>query len=337
MMLQSSASQRPASARAYKLSGFTLVELLVVIAIIGILVALLLPAVQSAREAARRTQCENHVKQWATACLLHHDTHDALPTAGYYQVFYVPRSMTNGRPASLRDQAWGWMYQVQPYMEGSNLWSAENDLTVLRQGPSEAVCPSRRQPTFVTTWNPTGELLNDYSGNGGDTDTVGTANMGLTPHYAGRGNHLRRHTGVIVSHDPAETNGNPPLKNVLVGVKHITDGTSKTMLLGEKYVPSNAYQGTAWGDNFAWIQGVQWEGVRFANDPPLNDDPLDELVDDTRGGIVCGDCDFFGGPHPGVFNVAMCDGSVQQVPYNVDMEVFRAMANRMDERSYELP
>ena len=83
--------------------GFTLVELLVVIAIIGILVALLLPAIQAAREAARRSQCQNNVKQWSLACLLHLDAHKAFPTGGWPGIFVNQnvRQMSGGTPEVL--------------------------------------------------------------------------------------------------------------------------------------------------------------------------------------------------------------------------------------------
>ncbi len=80
----------------------------------------------------------------------------------------------------------------------------------------------------------------------------------------------------------------------MIALKHITDGASKTMLIVEKYVPSNLYDGKSWGDNFAWTQGDSWEGIRFAHRPevdgkpaegrqPENDAALTEFVDDTRG------------------------------------------------------
>src|SRR6186997_2833814 len=102
--------QNPASRRS--VSAFTLVELLVVIAIIGILVALLLPAVQAAREAARRNQCKNNLKQLSLGCLLHEDTHKALPSGGWAKFFTADANMGYGP-----NQPGGWYYNVLAYIE----------------------------------------------------------------------------------------------------------------------------------------------------------------------------------------------------------------------------
>src|SRR6476659_9581645 len=92
--------------------AFTLVELLVVIAIIGILVALLLPAVQAARESARRQQCSNHLKQLALGALNHEQTHQTFPTGGWGW-FWVGDADRGFK----RDQPGGWIYNLLPYVE----------------------------------------------------------------------------------------------------------------------------------------------------------------------------------------------------------------------------
>ncbi len=98
------------------LPGFTLVELLVVIAIIGILIALLLPAVQAAREAARLLQCKNNVKQMALACLSHEETHGHLPASGWGYRWAGDPDKGFGS-----DQPGGWHYNILPFMEQATL------------------------------------------------------------------------------------------------------------------------------------------------------------------------------------------------------------------------
>jgi prepilin-type N-terminal cleavage/methylation domain-containing protein/prepilin-type processing-associated H-X9-DG protein len=334
-----------AGALNFRRRAFTLVELLVVIAIIGILIALLLPAVQSAREAARRTQCKNNLKQWSMACLLHMDTHKVFPTGGWYGIFYnqAVREMCGGNPCTLKEQNWGWMYQVMPYIEGGVLWKEESDFVVMRDGPSEGVCPSRRAPTLHAFWLPLGEMLSDYSGNGGDTTPIGHWQDGLTPLQLTpaelRGTRPIRHTGVIITQDE-DLRDDGSLRNPLISMKHMEDGTSHTILIGEKYVPSNAYTGGAYGDNFAWTRGAEWEGIRYVGAnvdgenvdymglPPLNDDPTNNNPN-ARGEVACA-CWNFGSAHPSGFNAAFCDGSGRLIPYDVDPRTFAAMANRKD-------
>lgn len=290
------------------------------------------------------------------------DAYKALPTAGWFYIFYEPRMKSpspppppaaipaqdpNGKPLTLKDQSWGWMYQVTPFMEQQSLWELENDFLVLRNGPPAANCPSRRGRTLRYQWLPaTGEMLSDYAGNAGDTgpDPNQTWNRGLTPLSINpRGPRPIQHTGTIITQD-RDMRGTGRLKNPLIRANHVVDGTSRTMLLSEKYVPSNAYEGGAWGDNFAWTLGADWEGVRYADwrgadenptdlNPPLNDDEASGTFN-AAGEVSCA-CWNFGAPHPGGFNAGYCDGSLRTIGYDIDSAVFMAICNRKDGLVYE--
>ena len=194
-------------------SAFTLVELLVVIAIIGVLVALLLPAVQAAREAARRTQCQNNLKQMGLAALTHENTYKHYPTGGWsYNWGPDPdRGFGKGQPG-------GWMYNLLPFMElqnlrqlgaGTNFGSSarQRALTTLITTPVDAYrCPSRGAPALpLSMWNNpvknmgswvravanTGVFRGDYAANAGTADKfdgetwlTGTANISSSGNYA---------------------------------------------------------------------------------------------------------------------------------------------------------
>ncbi|HEX2476068.1 MAG TPA: DUF1559 domain-containing protein, partial [Lacipirellulaceae bacterium] len=201
----------------------------------------------------------------------------------------------------------------------------------------EVICPSRRGRTRLYTWqSATGEMLSDYVGNGGDTDQDGNGNIGLTPiiRTDPRAPIGRHQTGVIITQNK-QWKDDGSLKNPLVSMKHIEDGTSHTMLLAEKYVPSNVKEGSAWGDNFGWTAAARWDTLRFSRARPRNDTPLSELQDDTRGGIVCNGCDMFGSSHPGGFNAAFCDGSTRVINYDIELDVLRALSNRKDGRVFD--
>ena len=127
--------------------GFTLVELLVVTAIIGILVAMLLPAVQAARESGRRVQCGNNLKQLALGCFSHETARGILPDGGVH--YWMGRSFLNGVPAVAPNQNWGWGYQVLPYIDQYALWNNSNDAVVYGTAMPIFFCPTRRQPQAI--------------------------------------------------------------------------------------------------------------------------------------------------------------------------------------------
>src|SRR3954470_13989133 len=136
-------------------SGFTLIELLVVVAIIGVLIALLVPAVQKVREAAARTQCVNNLKQIGLAFHAHHGQLNYFPTGGWE--WWSTPTYINGSPAVGAQQQAGWGFQILPYIEGDAAWrggQATNDTDRVRVAMGTAnplfFCPSRRGPQKVT-------------------------------------------------------------------------------------------------------------------------------------------------------------------------------------------
>jgi prepilin-type N-terminal cleavage/methylation domain-containing protein/prepilin-type processing-associated H-X9-DG protein len=282
--------------------AFTLIELLVVIAIIGVLIGLLLPAVQMVREAASRIQCSNNLKQMGLAFQMHHDTHRAFPTAG--DGVDPPRA---AGPAIGPDQTWGWAYQILPYLEQENLWRTADDDTVRATPVKIYFCPSRRAPTVF------------------NVDAGGSRGLRAQCDYAGnKGTNVDGGDGLLIRRTAR------PLVNIRV----ILDGTSNTMLLGERYLAPNWYDAPAGPESDEYRGGFisGWRGSNYA--PLLRSGQYEPVRDRPYAGVA--DFRRFGSAHIGSFNAVFADGNVRSIRYDVHPDVFRHVCVRNDREVFRL-
>jgi len=313
-----SAIRNPKSATK---SGFTLVELLVVIAIIGILVALLLPAIQSAREAARRSQCVNHLKQMSLAFALHDNTYGIYADGGENQ-WATKRIVVKGsnppRPTVAPMQVWGWPYQILPFVEQADLWALFPELKVFGTPVSLYFCPTRRAPMAIERHNGELRAMIDYAGNAGTTENLagfGMMGNGLDAPIVRRPDATRKDRSGPVSPD-----------------KDIVDGLSKTLLIGEKCMNVGLIGKEQPDDDSGYVDGWDWDNMRWGYIPPAPDWSAGEL--DPRNWDPPTHS-AFGSSHPGLFNAALCDGSVTAISYNVDLKVFKLASSRNDGQVYD--
>jgi prepilin-type N-terminal cleavage/methylation domain-containing protein len=304
-------------------SGFTLVELLVVIAIIGILVSLLLPAVQAAREAGRVTQCKNNLKQMALGCLLHESTRKHLPVAGW-------NYRTSGDPNQGygANQPGGWHYNILPYIEQTALHDMGLGMPDAQRRDAGKkmcatvvnafICPSRSgNPQIQYTVAPRYAFTNinrpdffgrsDYAANAGNKIT-GWCNYNTTDQ-----------TGVIYSRDG-------------IPVSKIRDGLSNTYLVGERYLNPDFYElGGSPGNDQGWVVGHDFDAFRCTDYNPkdLVTSAMYAPRRDRRGINVR---EMFGSAHS-MFHMAKCDGSIQAISYTIDPEIHYRLGNRQDGQS----
>jgi prepilin-type N-terminal cleavage/methylation domain-containing protein/prepilin-type processing-associated H-X9-DG protein len=308
--------------------AFTLVELLVVIAIIGILIGLLLPAVQSAREAGRRMSCQNNLKQMSLAFHLHESARRIYPDGG--EGYWVTRSSTNGAFSSAPNQNVGWAYQILPYVEKTDVWAIADFDEMAKQLIALYACPTRRSPQPLPPWGPSvGRASMDYAANGG-TDDGNTLfdsravkpcprDEGICPTWGMPGNGR----DAPVTRRP---NGSS-LRGGSVRPANITDGISGTLLLGEKCLNLARLNKGQADDDAGWVEGWDWDIIRWCFLPPLTD--YSSLAT-APGGLFATERSSFGSSHPGSFNSAFCDGSIKTVEYTIDGRAFQQMGSRDD-------
>jgi prepilin-type N-terminal cleavage/methylation domain-containing protein/prepilin-type processing-associated H-X9-DG protein len=332
--------------------GFTLVELLVVIAIIGILIALLLPAVQAAREAARRSQCVNKLKQMGLAMHNHVDVHKRFPTSG--DVPWPALALAGGSPAVCEKQSVGWAYQLLPYVEQGALYRLSTDINVIGANPvSVYSCPSKRELKM----GPWGHYLMDYASatpgritmnaQGGWDHTYDNSDIfwggrngnafTWRPWPTAANDPIRSliYDGVIVRmswdwDNPGTTppTGSPLMGSPPCGFAHILDGSSNTVVLGEKYLRSTNYFSGDWFDDCGWVDGWDPDTVKSTAFPLISDNTgsyNDPLINGTYEPGFC-----FGSAHPGGANFCFADGSVRLLSFTIDRHVFDCLGHRAD-------
>lgn len=311
--------------------GFTLIELLVVITIIAILIALLLPAVQSVREIARRLQCSNNLKQLGLAALAQEVSNKHLPSGGWGWGMggYA------GRGTSIR-QPGGWAYNLLPHMDQTPLF----DLGAGKTGNDLKACNTTRMKTAVPGYYcPSRRPAKAYKDGQSYTDTNNIDVAGRTDYAMNCGDHNSNEINpgpgsLTTGDDPAHTW--PDTKHLtgvsfmrsVVTIAQIRDGTTNTFMIGEKYLCPDHYEtGSDPSDNENMYVGYDNDNFRStyrdANNPqnswlPLRDRP--GFISTYR----------FGSAHSGGLNFVMCDGSVQSVSYTIDSLVYKHLGNRMD-------
>jgi prepilin-type N-terminal cleavage/methylation domain-containing protein len=293
-------------------AAFTLVELLVVIAIIGVLVALLLPAVQAAREAARRTQCSNNLKQMGLAVQSFHDVNRFLPAS------------------RIRDHWAPWAIQILPQMEQQSLYE-QWDLSMQYYQQSNTArltnvdgyyCPSRRRPPLSSTknddpdnGNPTTNhvpgALSDYAVTVGDD----------APNYAWN---TVAANGAIIYGRSTVVGGAVTRWNGTTALRDLTDGLSSTTIIGEKHVRPNEFADAGRGDgsiyngdhpaNFSRIGGPGFALARSPQDAYRTN---------------------FGSYHPGICQFAFADGSVHSLSVQISTTILGNLVVRNDGQTVE--
>ena len=319
-------------------TAFTLVELLVVIAIIGILMSLTLPAIQSARESGRRTQCLNNVRNMGSAALQHLTANNCYPSGGWGFNWAPDPDLGFGMR-----QPGSWMYSILPYMEEVALHQAGKGLDSTNKraaGQRRAMtalpilhCPTRRRAELYTRSGgaaphnmtmPAQIARSDYAGNGGDNGGVAAVSGDETGGLAaGSESKSINELETLLKSSFAK---NASSKGAIVMMGQLKDslfkdGTSKTYLLGERHIYFDRYDsGALADDNEGWVIGYNNDCIRWTSSPPESDNSADTSNAFSR----------WGAPHLTGFNMAMCDGSVRAIPFDIDPGLHQVLGNRAD-------
>lgn len=321
--------------------GFTLVELLVVIAVVGLLIALLLPAVQAARETARRATCANHLKQLTLALHNHHDIHGTFPSGGDSPGHHA--SVRNGAPEIGGRQMLGWGFQILPYLEQSAVHAGNGaapqsdpiqqlvakSVMSIQTPISTFFCPSRRSPVahprrpdwykwiVVDGQRVTASYSEDFGHAQNDFGASSSSyrffrpDGSYGPSCGGPCGWLRR------------TRWSDPVQPT--GFSSIKDGMSNTFAFGDKRLNTSRLGDYQNDDRAGYTAGWETSVVRRTDRAPMPDPT-------TGDGNMR-----FGSSHPGGVNMSMLDGALRFISYDVDLWVFSCLGARADSQPAQVP
>jgi prepilin-type processing-associated H-X9-DG protein/prepilin-type N-terminal cleavage/methylation domain-containing protein len=286
--------------RSFRRCAFTLVELLVVIAIIAILIGLLLPAVQKVREAAARSKCTNNLKQIALAVHHYHGAHQAFPPG------YMSGVAANGDDTG---PGWGWPAQLLPQIEQTALYNVirfdrpiEDALNAaVRKTPVPTyVCPSDDLPMtwMASRYDPSGTLVSEIA-------EVASAN------YA----------GVFGVTEPGVEGDGVFFRNSKIGFNDVPDGTSQTLLVGERTVRLGPT---------TWVGSVTGATIYAPQTGPQVEDGSGMVLGQANHAPGTPNCELneFGSRHPTGANFAFADGHVAFISSSIDQRLYHALAIR---------